>query len=75
MVALKVLTAFKKRRKKKLEEERELAAREKRKTLWRRLGFKLRVFNMFAKKIDPDESLEDRLRKLKKKLGNNSLNA
>ena len=43
MVAIKVLTAFKKRRKKKLEaEQKEKIAKEKRKNLWRRLGFKLR---------------------------------
>ena len=43
MVAIKVLTAFKKRRKKKKEaEEKEKIAKEKRKNLWRRLGFKLR---------------------------------
>ena len=44
LVAIKVLTAFKKRRKKKMEaeKEKEKIAKEKRKNLWRRLGFKLR---------------------------------
>ena len=62
MVAIRVLTAFKKRRKKRLEEEqREKVKKERRKTLWRRLGFKLRIFNIFAKRIV----------KLKRKLGKN----
>ena len=53
LVAIKVLTAFKKRRKKKLEQEK--IKKERRKTLWKRLGFKLRVFNMFANKISSDD--------------------
>ena len=80
IVAIRVLTAFKKRRKKRLEEEKERerkrleeekekAKKERRKTLWRRLGFKLRVFNMFATKINPDDPAKERLRKLKRKLG------
>ena len=51
MVAIKVLTAFKKRRKKKKEaEEKEKIAKEKRKNLWRRLGFKLRWEKDFRKR-------------------------
>ena len=70
MVAIRVLTAFKKRRKKKLEQEqKEKAKKERRKTLWRRLGFKLRVFNMFAKRISSDDPAKERLIKLKRKLG------
>jgi hypothetical protein len=70
MVAIRVLTAFKKRRKKKLEQEqKEKAKKERRKTLWRRLGFKLRVFNMFASKISVDDPAKERLIKLIRKLG------
>ena len=70
MVAIRVLTAFKKKRKKKLEQEqKEKAKKERRKTLWRRLGFKLRVFNMFASKISVDDPAKERLIKLKRKLG------
>ena len=70
MVAIRVLTAFKKRRKKRLEEEhREKVKKERRKTLWRRLGFKLRIFNMFAKKISSDDPIKERIIKLKRKLG------
>ena len=70
MVAIRVLTAFKKRRKKRMEEEqREKVKKERRKTLWRRLGFKLRIFNMFAKKISSDDPTEERIIKLKRKLG------
>ena len=68
IIAIKVLTAFKKRRRKKLDEEK--AMKEKRKTLWKRLGFKLRIFNMFARKISADNPTEERLIKLKRKLGN-----
>ena len=67
LVAIKVLTAFKKRRKKKLEQEK--IKKERRKTLWKRLGFKLRVFNMFANKISSDDPTAERLVKLKRKLG------
>ena len=67
LVAIKVLTAFKKRRKKKLEQEK--AKKERRKTLWKRLGFKLRVFNIFANKISSDDPNVERLVKLKRKLG------
>jgi len=70
MVAIRVLTAFKKRRKRRLEQEqKEKAKKERRKTLWRRLGFKLRVFNMFASKISSDDPVKERLIKLKRKLG------
>ena len=72
MVAIRVLTAFKKRRKRRLEQEqKEKAKKERRKTLWRRLGFKLRVFNMFANKISSDDPIKERLTKLKRKLGKN----
>jgi hypothetical protein len=70
MVAIRVLTAFKKRRKKRLEEEQsEKVKKERRKTLWRRLGFKLRIFNVSAKKISSDDPTEERIIKLKRKLG------
>ena len=70
MVAIRVLTAFKKRRKKRLEEEQtEKVKKERRKNLWRRLGFKIRIFNMFAKKISSDDPTEERIIKLKRKLG------
>ena len=70
LVAIKVLTAFKRRRKKRLEDEqKEKARKERRKNLWRRLGFKLRIFNMFARKISSDDSAEERIIKLKRKLG------
>ena len=73
MVAIRVLTAFKKRRKKKMEQEqKEKAKKERRKTLWRRLGFKLRIFNMFANKISSEDSATERLIKLKRKIGKNS---
>ena len=70
LVAIKVLTAFKKRRKKKMEKmEQEKIRKERRKTLWKRLGFKLRVFNIFANKISSDDPSVERLVKLKRKLG------
>ena len=65
LVAIKVLTAFKKRRKKKMEKmEQEKIRKERRKTLWKRLGFKLRVFNIFANKISSDDPSVERLVKL-----------
>ena len=71
MVPIRVLTAAKKRRKKRLEEEwQEKAKKEIRKTLWRRLVFKLRIFNIFASKISSDNPAEERIIKLKRKLGN-----
>ena len=73
MVAIRVMTAFKRRRKKRLEEEKEKAKKERRKTLWRRLGFKLRVFNMFATKISSEDPAKERLIKLKRKLGRHQL--
>ena len=69
LVAIKVLTAFKKRRKKKLAEKKEREKKERRKTLWRRLGFKLRIFNIFAHKISSDDPSVEKLVKLKRKLG------
>ena len=65
LVAIKVLTTFKNRRKKRLEDEQ----KERRKTLWRRLGFKLRIFNIFARKISSDDPAEEKIIKLKRKLG------
>ena len=70
LVAIKVLTAFKKRRKRKLEQEK--MRKERRKTLWKRLGFKLRVFNIFANKISSDDPTIERIVKLKRKLGRNT---
>ena len=69
LVAIKVLTAFKKRRKKKLEQEK--LRKERRKTLWKRLGFKLRVFNIFANKLynTNDDPTVEKFDKLKRKLG------
>ena len=70
LIAIKVLTAFKKRRKKRLEDEqKEKEKRERRKTLWRRLGFKLKIFNMFARKISSHNSSAEKIIKLKRKLG------
>ena len=63
VLAIRVLTTFKRKRRNKIEEER--LRKEKRKTLWRRLALKMRIFNMFAKKI----SREQRFIKLKRKLG------
>ena len=67
LVAIKVLTAFKKRRKKKLEQEK--LRKERRKTLWKRLGFKLQVFNIFANRLSSDDPAVERIAKLKRKLG------
>ena len=67
LVAVKVLTEFKKRRKKTLEAEK--AKKERRKNLWRRLRLKLRIFNLFANKISSDDPAVDRILKLKRKLG------
>ena len=70
LVAIKVLTTFKKRRKKRLEDEqKEKEKKDRQKTLWRRLRFKLRIFNMFAKKISSDDPIEERIIRLKRKLG------
>ena len=68
MVAVRVLTAFKKRRRKKVEQQ-EREKKEQRKTLWRRLGLKLRIFNLFANKIVSEDPSKERLIKLKQKLG------
>ena len=72
LVAIKVLTAFKKRRKKKLEQEK--LRKERRKTLWKRLGFKLRVFNIFANRLSSDDPSAERIAKLKRKLGKKKKN-
>ena len=70
LVAIKVLTTFKKGRKKRLEDEqKENIKKDRRKTLWKRLRFKLRIFNMFAKKISSDDPIEERIIRLKRKLG------
>ena len=68
MVAVRVLTAFKKRRRKKVEQQ-EREKKERRKTIWRRLGLKLRIFNLFANKIVSEDPSKERLIKLKRKLG------
>ena len=68
MVSVRVSTAFKMRRRKKLEQQ-EREKKERRKTLWKRLGFKLRIFRLFAKQIKSDVPEEESLIKLKKKLG------
>ena len=65
LVAIRVLTEFKKRRKKTLEEEKA----KRRKNLWRRMRLKLRIFNLFANKISSDDPAVDRILKLKRKLG------
>lgn len=67
LVAIRVITEFKKRKKKTLEAEK--AKKERRKNLWRRLRLKLRVFNLFANKISSDDPALDRILKLKRKIG------
>ena len=53
-----------------MEQERENLKKERRKNLWKRLGFKLRIFNIFANKISQDQDpTAERLIKLKRKLG------
>ena len=53
-----------------MEQEREILKKERRKNLWKRLGFKLRIFNIFANKISQDQDpTAERLIKLKRKLG------
>ena len=71
LIAIKVLTEFKKRRKKKLEAEK--AKKERRKNLWRRLRLKLRIFNLFANKISSEDPAVDRILKLKRKIGMSKL--
>ena len=66
MVAVRVLTAFKKRRRKKVEQQ-EREKKEQRKTLWRRLGLKLRIFNFLASQIVSEDPSKERLIKLKRK--------
>ena len=66
LVAIRVLTEFKKRRKKTMEAER--VKKEKRKNLWKRLRLKLKIFNIFANKISSDPATE-KILKLKRKLG------
>ena len=68
MVAVRVLTAFKKRRRKKVEQQ-EREKKERRKTLWKRLAFKLRIFRLFVRQIKSDDPEEENLIKLKRKLG------
>ena len=67
LVAIRVLTEFKKRRKKTMEAER--VKKEKRKNLWRRLRLKLKIFNIFANKISSDDPATERILKLKRKIG------
>ena len=53
-----------------MEQERENLKKERRKNLWKRLGFKLRIFNIFANKISQEQDpTAERLIKLKRKLG------
>lgn len=66
MVAIKVLTTFKKKHKKRKQEQ---LAKEKRRTVWRRLALKLRIFNFFAHKINPHEKGNESFVRLKRKLG------
>ena len=68
LVAIRVLTEFKKRRKKTIEAEK--AKKERRKNIWRRMRLKLRIFNLFANKISSEDPAVDRILKLKRKLGN-----
>ena len=68
LVAIRVLTEFKKRRKKTMEAER--VKKEKRKNLWKRLRLKLKIFNIFANKISSDlDPATERILKLKRKVG------
>ena len=70
VVAIRVLTKATKRRQKMLEEERqEKDKKERRKNLWRRLVFKWRIFNIFARKLSSHGTAEERIIKLKRKLG------
>ena len=58
-----------------MEQERENLKKERRKNLWKRLGFKLRIFNIFANKISQDQDpTAERLIKLKRKLGKKLIN-
>ena len=68
LVAIRVLTEFKKRRKKTMEAER--VKKEKRKNLWKRLRLKLKIFNIFANKISSDlDPATEKILKLKRKVG------
>ena len=67
LVAIRVLTEFKKRRKKTMEAER--VKKENRKNLWRRLRLKLKIFNIFANKISSDDPATEKILKLKRKIG------
>ena len=59
-----------------MEQERENLKKERRKNLWKRLGFKLRIFNIFANKISQDQDpTAERLIKLKRKLGKTLINS
>ena len=70
VVAIRVLSAAMRSRKNMLEEERqEKVEKERRKTLWRRLVFKWRIFNIFARKISSHGTAKERIIKLKRKLG------
>ena len=70
VVAIRVLTAAKKRTQKKFPEEcQEKVKKERSNTLLKQLVFKLRIFNMFARKISSDNPAEERIIKLKRKIG------
>ena len=72
MLAVRVLTTFKMKRMKRVE-QKEQEKKERRKTIWRRIGLKLRIFNLFANKIVSEDTSKERLIKLKRKLGKNKL--
>ena len=65
LVAIRVLTIFKKLRRNKQRTKGEHQS----KRLWRRLGFKIRIFNIFTKKIANNDASQGKLMKLKRKLG------
>ena len=62
------MTIFKKRRQKSIEKEKEIEG-EKRKKIWQRIRFKIKIFNIFAKKIEKIDDDHGKLVKLKRKLG------
>jgi hypothetical protein len=70
VLSVRVLTAFKMKKGKKAEQQ-EGEKKEQRKTIWRRIGLKLRIFNLFANKIVSVDPSKERLIKLKRKLGLN----
>ena len=65
LVAIQVLTIFKKLRR----NEQRTKGETQSKRLWWRLGFKIRIFNIFTKKIANNDASQGKLMKLKRKLG------